>query len=432
MLITSTAYRYYLDVYGHSATTRYDTHKKSELRNVYNTMVKVNKDSPLYKLRNNSNIPKFLIDIKENARQAKNVISALSDSTEGLESSFQKKIAVSSDEGIVSATYIGGQNDNNASQEYDIEVRRLAAPQSNLGNFLDGRSLDFTPGNYAFDLVTTANSYEFQFTVNPEDTNRSVQEKLSRLFNTSGVGLSAEVLTDEQGRSSLKLTSKQTGLSDNKSVLFDIKPKASAQSMEAMETLGIDQITSPAQNSSFLLNGIEHSSYSNTFTLNKMFELTLNGISPEDTPARIGFKTSVDTVADNLQVLVDSYNGFIQTAERYADSQQGSLLLHDFKNVSYAHRNSLESIGLMLGGNGYISVDRDLLSDAVEQKEPSETFSVLNSFKNALAMRANNISIDPIRYVDKTIVTYKQPGVSHYPSPYHTSLYSGMMLDHIC
>ncbi|MCI8635895.1 MAG: flagellar filament capping protein FliD [Eubacterium sp.] len=431
MFISKTAYHYYLDVYRDSAVTRYDTHKKSELRNVYNSMVKVNKDSPLYKLRNDVNIPKFLIDIKENARQAKNVISSLSDSTDGLESSFQKKVAVSSDDGIVSASYIGSNQDD-ISHEYEIEVLQLAAPQSNLGNFLDSRTSDFEPGDYAFDLITTTNSYEFQFTVNSEDTNRSIQEKLARLFNTSGVGVSAEIIMDEKNRSSLKLTSKQTGLSDSKSSLFDIKPKASSQSIEAMELLGIDQITSPAQNSAFILNGTEHSSYSNTFTLNKEFELTLHGISPEDTTTRIGFKTSVDSVADNLQELVDSYNGFIQTGERYSGSQQGNRLLHDFKNVSYTYRNNLESIGLMIGNNGHISVDRNLLADAVETKDFRKSFSILNSFKNALAAKADIVSVDPIRYVDKTIVTYKQPGVSHFPSPYHNSLYSGMMLDHIC
>ena len=431
MLITSTAYHYYLDVYRNTAVTRYDTHKKSELRDVYNNMVKVNKDSPLYKLRSDTNIPRFLIDIKENARQAKNVISSLSDSTEGLESSFQKRVAVSSDEGIVSATYIGSNQDN-VSREYEIEVRQLATPQFNLGNFLDGRALDFEPGEYSFDLVTTNNSYEFQYTVSPDDTNRSIQEKLARLFNTSGVGITAEVITDEKERSALKLTSRQTGLSDSKSSLFDIKPKASSSSMDAMEMLGIDQITFPAQNSSFILNGVEHSSYSNTFTLNKEFELTLHGISPEDTPAKIGFKTSVDSVADNLQELVDSYNGFIQTGERYSGSQQGNRLLHDFKNVSYTYRNDLESIGLMIGNNGYISVDRNLLADAVETKDFRTTFSVLNSFKNSLAAKADNASVDPIRYVDKTIVAYKQPGVSHFPSPYHNSLYSGMIMDHIC
>ncbi len=425
------AYHYYLDVYGKYGTTRYDTHKKSELRQVYNSIVNINKESPLYKIKNNADIPKFLIDIKENARQVKNVISSLSDTGEGLESAFQKKVATTSDEEIVSAAYIGGISDTDSSQNYDIEVRRLATPQSNFGNFLEERSLDLAPGEYAFDLLTTANSYEFQYTVNPDDTNLSIQEKLSRLINSSGVGLTAEVISDENGHSALKLTSKQTGLSANETELFTINPKASESSIEAMDTLGINVITSPAANSSFLLNGIEHSSYSNTFTINKAFEVTLHGISPEDTPSQIGFKTSVDAVADNLQELVDAYNGFIHTGTRYADSQQGNRLLRDLKSVSYAHKQDLESIGMVVDQQGAISIDRNLLADTIENDNIKNTFAVMNSFKNALSIKASNASIDPIQYVDKTIITYKRPG-ANYPSPYHTSLYSGMMLDHFC
>lgn len=44
------AYSYYLNTYGSSAVSRYDTHKKSELRNTYNRIVKLNKESPLYKI----------------------------------------------------------------------------------------------------------------------------------------------------------------------------------------------------------------------------------------------------------------------------------------------------------------------------------------------------------------------------------------------
>ena len=106
------AYHYYLSAYGNSAVSRYDSHKKSELRNVYNNILKINKESPLYKIRNDQNIPKFLIDIKENARQIKNVVSSLSESGEGLESAFQKKVAVSSDEDIVTANYIGGPDED--------------------------------------------------------------------------------------------------------------------------------------------------------------------------------------------------------------------------------------------------------------------------------------------------------------------------------
>lgn len=429
--IISGAYNYYLSTYGHNATSRYDTHKKSELRSVCNNILKINKESPLYKIKNNKQIPTFLIDIKENARQVKNVISSLSDHGEGLENAFQKKVAVSSDEDIVSATYIGGTNDKDSSANFDIEVLQLAAPQSNLGNFLDSRSLDFEPGDYSFDLATITNSYEFQYTVNPDDTNLSIQEKLSRLFNNSGVGLTAEVLTDEKGRSALKLTSKQTGLSESETALFEITPKASVVSIEAMETLGINHITSPAQNSSFLFNGAKHTTYSNTFTINNTFELTLNGISQEGVPSQIGFKTSVDAVADNLQNLVDAYNGFIETGERYSNGLQGNRLLHDLKNVSYSCKNDLESIGMIVSDNGSISIDKDLLADIIDDKDMENVFSVLDSFKNSLSAKANNVSIDPIQYVDKIIVTYKKPG-SNFPSPYHSSLYSGMMMDHIC
>ncbi len=425
------AYNYYLSTYGNSATSRYDTHKKSELRSVCNNILKINKESPLYKIRNNKQVPTFLIDIKENARQLKNVVSSLSDSGEGLKSAFQKKVAVSSDEDIVSATYIGSPENEDASQNFDIEVRQLASPQTNLGNFLDSRSLDFAPGDYTFDLSTTTNSYEFQYTVNPDDTNRSIQEKLSRLFNNSGVGLTAEILTDERGKSALKLTSKQTGLSESESALFEITPKATINSIEAMETLGINQITSPAQNSFFIFNGEEYSTYSNVFTINKAFELKLNGISPEDTPSQIGFKTSVDAVADNLQNLVDAYNDFIETGERYSDGIQGNRLLRDLRGVSFAFRNDLESIGMIVNDNGSVSIDRDLLAETIDTSESDGVFFVLDSFKNSLSAKANNVSIDPIQYVDKIVVTYKKPGFN-FPSPYHSSLYSGMMMNHIC
>lgn len=432
MAAIDSAYHYYLSAYGNSATSRYDTHKKSELRNVYNSILKINKEAPLYKLKgDDEDVPKFLIDIKEHARQVKNVVSSLSDNDEGLESAFQKKVAVSSDDAIVTAAYVGSDSSEEATQSFDIEVRQLAAPQSNLGNFLEADEADIKPGDYSFDLTTTTNSYEFQYTVSPEDTNRSIQEKLARLVNTSNIGLSAEVLTDEKNRSALKLTSKQTGLSENESCLFNIKPSASAESITSIELLGIQQISSPAKNSSFILNGTEHSSYSNTFTINNTFELTLNGISPEAVPSQIGFKTSIDAVADNLQELVNAYNGFIETGERYSSSAQGNRLLRDLKGVSYSYKNNLEAIGMVVEDNGSISIDKNLLANAIDTDDPSATFSVLNSFKNSLFAKASNASINPIKYVDKIIVAYKRPG-RNFSSPYYSSIYSGMMLDKYC
>ena len=51
MAAIDTVYHYYLSTYANSTVSRYDSHKKSELRDIYNRMVKTNKESPLYRLR---------------------------------------------------------------------------------------------------------------------------------------------------------------------------------------------------------------------------------------------------------------------------------------------------------------------------------------------------------------------------------------------
>ena len=56
------AYAYYLSTYSNIRPTRYDSHKKSDLRKVYNHMVKTNKESPLYKLSNLDAVTKYAYD----------------------------------------------------------------------------------------------------------------------------------------------------------------------------------------------------------------------------------------------------------------------------------------------------------------------------------------------------------------------------------
>ena len=45
--VMNTVYNNYLTTYTQKPLTKYDSHKKSELRNVYNSIVKLNKDAPL-------------------------------------------------------------------------------------------------------------------------------------------------------------------------------------------------------------------------------------------------------------------------------------------------------------------------------------------------------------------------------------------------
>ena len=121
MTAIDTAYNYYLSTYGKQSASRYDSHKKSELRNIYNTIVKINKDSPLYKIKHTGDVQKFAIDIKESTRLIKNVVASLSDAEEGIGNAFQKKVAVSSQEDVVSANYIGNHKEPQELDNFQVE-----------------------------------------------------------------------------------------------------------------------------------------------------------------------------------------------------------------------------------------------------------------------------------------------------------------------
>ncbi len=427
-----TAYNYYLSTYANKPASRYDSHKKSELRSIYNKIVKVNKDSPLYKIKHSGDVQKFAIDIKESTRIIKNVVASLSDAEEGIGNAFHKKVAYSSQEDIVSADFVGDHKGQGEMQSFLVEVKDLAAPQVNMGNFLGKDRLSLRPGSYSFDLENPSSTFEFQFNINPEDTNYSVQKKLANLITNADIGLRASVVEDTDGAAALKIESVATGISDGSDFLFSITPQGTRTSMEAVDALGIDHVTQEAKNSVFLLNGTEHSSHANTFTVDNAFELTLKGVTAEDSPVTIGFKTNADAMAENIQTLVDSYNSILHTASRYLDTQRQSVKLYkDMSSTAFAYQDSLERMGLMVGENGEISIDKALLMDAVAEGNSEEHLSVLNDFKNLLNIKANNASLDPMKYVDKVIVTYKNPGKT-LVTPYITSIYSGMMMDRYC
>lgn len=420
------AYNYYMSTYANREVSRYDSHKKSDLRKVYNNIVKTNKESPLYKISNPSEAKLFAIDIKENAKSIQNVVASLSDQYGSFTDSFQKKVAVSSEEDKVAVTYIGDGKEENLAEQFDISVEKLATPQVNVGNTLKNTGKDIRPGAYSFDLNTNTAAYEFQYSVGDDETNLDVIQKLAKLVNTSNLGVRAKILENGKDASALALTSVQTGLGDGEAYLFSISPDASPGSMEAMDILGINRVEQEAQNSSFTLNGNAHSSLSNTFTINNAFELTLKGETEGN--ASIFFKPSTDAIADNIQTLVDVYNRILSTAESYAGGTNHRLL-NDMSSVSKNRQAALEYIGLMVGENGSLTIDKDILAAAVAPERADQTFETLNNFRDAIGQKAENASINPMHYVDKVVVAYKNPG-HNFATPYISSIYSGMMLDH--
>ena len=99
-------------------------------------------------------------------------------------------------------------------------------------------------------------------------------------------------------------------------------------------------------NAEFLLNGEPHTASSNHFTINKMFEITLNGVSnSEGETAQIGLKTDLDSLTENVNNLISGYNSFIDTAAEYVTRHpRSNRLLGEMGHICMSYQPELEDL----------------------------------------------------------------------------------------
>ena len=195
----------------------------------------------------------------------------------------------------------------------------------------------------------------------------------------------------------------------------------------------MDYISRKPENAKFKINGEERSASSNHFTVSKMFDLELKGVSEPGVETQIGLKTDVESVTDNIKQLVGSYNNFIKAASSYLETQSRSkTLIREMRSIAGSYSSEMEALGLNVTSEGTISVNSDLLRQTAQQtRDAGQTFDYLKDFTQSLLQKSDEVSLNPMEYVEKTIVAYKNPG-HNYVSPYTTSNYSGMMFNFYC
>ncbi len=426
----SNVYNHYLSAYASPSITRYDAHKKSELRSIYNSIVKLNKESPWYLPTNGTDVQQYVIHLKESARSLHNTIVSLG----GLEDTdlLSKKTAFSSDPDVAAAAFIGTYTPGGNISSLSLEVQSLAVSQENMGTFLFSGKTGLPADTYSFDVSINDMNYEFQFSIGENDTNRDIQNRLARLINNSDIGIRARVL-ESDNRSALVLHAEATGLAPGQTEQFHISDQHTSKTRGAVAYLGIDYVSRPASNSQFTVNGEERSTASNQFTVGKLFEVELKGITPQGRPLQIGLKTDVESLTDNVIHLADGYNRFIEETSAYLDTQPRSRqAIRELDQIAVLYQESLTGMGVTRQEGGTLSVDRAKLSSSLaNSQDVSNTFHTLKDFSNMLLRKSSQITINPMNYVEKKIVAYKNPGHA-YANPYITSAYSGMMFSGYC
>ena len=422
-------YNYYMTTYSPKGSSPFDSHKKDELKNVCNTITKLNKDAPLYMIKDVREASAFAVHMKESARELGNTIASLSGLDDG--QLFNKKAAYSSDESLATASYIGN-NSGTASASFDLKVKSLASPQVNMGYFLPQSKVDLEPDTYSFDIQLNDLNYEFQYNINEGETNQDVQNRLARLVNNANIGLNADVVSNDEGATSLRLTSTATGLPVNGDFLFKVGDSDTSKRSGSVEYLGIDYSVRPPANAVFTLNGEPRTSTSNRFVVGNQFEVTLHNTSNDDEETHIGLKTDVESLTDNISSLIQGYNSFLQAANEHPSSTSGSnKLIQEMNSLSTHFGSDLELAGLHIQEDGSIEVDKEQLKEAALNKNSEESFQGIRNFTHSLMRKTGQITLNPMQYTDRTVVAYKNPG-HNFTNPYVTSPYTGMMFNSYC
>lgn len=428
----STVYNHYMTTYAPEGTnSKYDAHKKSELKGVVNSIVKLNKDSPLFLIDNSPETKEFAVSLKESARQLKNTISSLS--VENGDEMLSKKTVSSSNDALISASYIGSPGDSGSPPSIEVAVKQLASGQTNTGRGLPPNEMGLPPDTYSFDIRSRDIDYEFQFNINEGDTNKSIEEKLARLITRSNIGIHAETVEDENGNISLSLKSDDTGVKGDSSLLFEVSDDKTSKRRGAVDYFGINNVSKLPADAEYTVNGEPMTSTSNSIHYDKVYELDLKGITEGDETVSIGVKTDVESLTDNISHLIMGYNAFMQNAARYLDSQpHSSALVREMNGLSAGFNNELESLGVNFGEDGQITLDKNLIQQTAEEDDSLTKFDNVKKFANNILNKANSIALDPLQYTNKKIVAYKDPNANNFASPYITSNYSGMMFSSYC
>lgn len=412
------------NIYNHMNTgvvpkKRNTTHKSSELKEIYNSMVRYNKNSPLYLLALSDAGQEHIISIKEAALTLHDTSDAFSDPDSAM---YSRKMLSSDNEASITGSF-RTQNSGSLPDGLSIRLDALASEQVNTGNYLEDNKLDLTPGTHNFVLETVNASTRFSVSVASDDTNLSVQNKLTQYINNRNLGVTASVISSD-GSSAVMLSSNETGIPRTDDGLhFSVKD--SGDNEDIVTVLGLNQITDHPANSEFYINNERHSSTSNHISINQTVELDFHAVSSE--PVNIRFLPDTDTVIQQIDMFIDAYNNLVDMADAEGETSIGSRsLAHDISGIIASHEQELSSAGLSINESHHLVKDESVLAGSISDGSFADLFSRTALLKKDIDNATRRMTLDPMAYVNKLMVTYPNSR-NQFGAAYTQSLYSGLM-----
>ncbi|MBO5352423.1 MAG: hypothetical protein J6A77_03905 [Lachnospiraceae bacterium] len=410
---------------------RFDTHKKSELQNVYRDIMRLTSEQPLYKVTFDESAQEYTLGIKNAAMSLSSMVKELN--TDDGSSVFKNQILVSDQPETVDVSHLEGSAIPDKELPLEVTVSTLSSPQENHGNYVPSNESPLVSGMYNFTIGIEENMYSFQFNVSKGATNLELQKKLSDFINKTAIGLRTRIVQEpDTNESRLDLIAITAGSSSG-DVSFrpaDVRFPDDA-SHGIIEHFGLDQVTEPPVNTAFTVNGIHKEVRGRTYLFNS--SLTLSIKNTTTVPVTIGKITNQEPIVEKIHALTDKYNSlhaFVK--EHQPDNHRAKKLLSELGFTMRQYSDDLKNCGIHLNHGGTLTLDEETLYSAAADGRLEKLFSDENSFSSVLIKKFSDIALNPIEYLEKTVVTYPNLSAKKTLNPYVSSIYCGLLFNNYC
>lgn len=396
--------------------SKFRAHEPQALKNVYKNMIKLNQNSPLYKFSFSDATQMYAISIKEAALSLESESLALGGHNDNM---LEDMIVVSSNENVLFAS-LNSNDIHDLPDKLSIKVESLATGQTNVGAYLPSGESSFTPGSYSIGITTERNQYTFNLSIQEGDTNLEIQENLADSINSNNIGIHASIRNNRlDGTSALVLRSTSIGLPSEDDLFFHFEETYLEDDITTI--LGIDNVESRPSNAHFYINDDLHTSISNRISLNHSLDIDLLSVS--DSPVTVSLVPDNEKTSDRLEHFLNSYNQLVDLSRSGTDNKGATRLFKDITSITRFNQKILSSAGLTTDENGYLAC-----SDEIDGAQIRNLFEDTSSFRKDIKRITEKMSLNPLNYIDKVVVTYPNTTRS-YPNPYYPAKYSGLLFN---
>jgi flagellar hook-associated protein 2 len=406
----------------------YKANNRNELKKIYNNIINLNKRSPFYKINLSKENQEYAIGVKEMAISLKSKIGEMSDP---MNAAFNSKAVSVSNNQVLSAELISEDTDS-LPQNIELTVKSVATRQINKGRVLLKMSRGLPPGTYDFRAEVMGKSYPLTFVQPERQENRESMQRMTDFINKSVPGITASVEQAEKADySSIMITSDFTGTYGERAFIFEDE---NVLLEGVIDYFGLDRLEVSPCNAEFELNGMRRQTASNTFSLENTIQVALQKTS--DSPVNLRIVPDRNPILDEVDSFLRKFNGLIRLSKSRTEDTEvhlGAVKLNsELKSLEKVYQNELEACGLMASEQGYLDLDDALAIQAAEDGGMESLFTRENGFIARVFDKAAAITINPIEYLDKTVVTYPNTKKVAYANPYMTSVYSGLLFNSYC